>query len=471
MLAFFAKSIMLLCICSLCACTVGPNFVRPHAPLTTSYGAGGDPKKIGKQQIQHRKEITNPWWSDFHSFELNKLIEQGLRHNYSLTAARETLQQTKEKVLAAKGQLWPQVSLDASAGRQQYGVALFGPSNIVVPPFTYYEIGPSASLLLDVFGGTRRNIEKQRALMTYQYEELRGAVLSVVGNIATTALTIASINEQIATIKQIIQEDYKNLSLVQQAFRLGASTRTDVLSAQSQKDNDETLLPPLYQQLAVAQNMLSVLVGIPPANWQVPNFQLKDFILPKKLALIIPSELAHKRPDILAMESMLHAANATIGIATANLYPSINLTGSIMLQALTPNTLFQNSASAWSLLGSVTAPIFNGGTLRAERRAAVHACRAAYANYQQVVIKAFSQVNDALHALKNDELAIRKEKQAILTAKTSLDLARISYNTGNATVLQVLDAERLYTKARLGYVQAEAQRYLDTIQLYIALGG
>jgi NodT family efflux transporter outer membrane factor (OMF) lipoprotein len=208
-----------------------------------------------------------------------------------------------------------------------------------------------------------------------------------------------------------------------------------------------------------------------PANWEAPNFVLHDFVLPKRLSLTLPSELVHKRPDILAAEAMLHAASADVGIATANLYPAINLSGSLMQEALSPSNLFKASANAWGVLGGLTAPIFSGGTLRAERRAAIHAYQSAYANYQQVVLKAFSQVNDILHAIKSDEQAIIMEKKALKTAQSSLRLARLSYHAGNVGVLQVLDAERLYTQAKLGYVQADAQRYQDTVQLYVVLGG
>jgi NodT family efflux transporter outer membrane factor (OMF) lipoprotein len=294
--------------------------------------------------------------------------------------------------------------------------------------------------------------------------------LTLTGNIASTALTIAIINEQIAATKEIINEDHKNFQLVDQAFRLGATTRTEVLSAQSQEENDEALLPPLYQQLVVAKDMLTVLMGKFPANWAAPNFKLSDFVLPKKLTLSLPSELVHKRPDIIAAESMLHAANADVGIATANLYPAINLSGALMQEALSPSNLFKASSNAWNVLGGVTAPIFNGGTLRAERKASIHAYQSAYANYQQVIVKAFAQVNVVLHALRHDEQAILLQKRALATAQASLHLARLSYNAGNVGILQVLDAERLYTQAKLGYVQAAGQQYLDTIQLYIALG-
>jgi NodT family efflux transporter outer membrane factor (OMF) lipoprotein len=455
----------------LTSCAVGPDFKRPAAPSDQTYSAEGQLTHFGVQHINLQKPISTVWWKEFKYPELNKVMDLGVKNSYSLVAIQQTLEQAKEMVTAASGQLWPQLSLEALAGRQKYGVALFGPTNFVIPPFTYYEIGPDLNYLLDVFGGTRRTIEKQQALAIYQQNEVNAAYLTLTGNIASTTLTIATLNDQIATTQQIINEDKKNLQLVQEALNLGSSTKAEELTTHSQLDNDETLLPDLRQQLSVAQDTLVVLVGSTPANWTPPRFQLQQFVLPKELPLVVPSELIHARPDILAAEATLHAASADVGIATANLYPSINLTASSLQEALVPANLFKASANAWGYLGTLTAPIFNGGTLRAERRAAMHAYQSAYANYQLVVIKAFGQVNDVLHALKYDDEAIHMQTHAVDTARSSLKLARLSFNEGNVGVLQILDAERLYNQARIGYVKALGKRYQDTVQLYLVLGG
>lgn len=455
----------------LSACAVGPDFVKPAAPRNQTYTAENNLNHFGSQQIKKNKAISAFWWHELDAPELNRVIEQGIKNNYSLISMRETLEQAKEMVNAVSGQLWPQASLTATAGRQKYGVALFGPINISIPPFTYYEIGPSVNYVLDIFGGTRRTIEKQQALACYQANEFNAAYLSLSGNISTTSLAIASINAQIETTKEIILEDKKNLRLVQKAFHFGSATKTDVLSAKSQLTNDEALLPNLYQQLSLAQNALNTLVGQTPEDWHPPQFQLDNFKLPQELPLRIPSELVRTRPDILAAEAVLHAASADIGIATANLYPAITLSASTLQEALIPSNLFKASANAWSYLGNITTPIFSGGTLRAQRRAAIHAYQAAYANYQQVVLNAFVQVSDVLHALKHDAQAEQLQRKAVMTAGSSLTLARLSYSAGNVGILQVLDAERLYMQAQLGYVKAKAQRYQDSVQLYLVLGG
>jgi NodT family efflux transporter outer membrane factor (OMF) lipoprotein len=185
----------------------------------------------------------------------------------------------------------------------------------------------------------------------------------------------------------------------------------------------------------------------------------------------LPSELAHRRPDILAAEARLHAATSAVGVAESNLYPKIQLSATGGFQSLTSDKLFEGSNGAWSVIAGLTAPLFDGGTLRAERRAALDAMHASAADYQQTVLEAFAQVADLLEALEHDAEQLDAQSQAQQTAQSSLDLARASYKEGNAGVLQVLDAERLYQRARLGYVGAVAQRYLDTVQLFLALGG
>lgn len=214
----------------------------------------------------------------------------------------------------------------------------------------------------------------------------------------------------------------------------------------------------MYQQLSVTKNELNILIGRFPADWQPPEFELTRFVLPSELPLSIPSELIHNRTDILASEALLHSASANIGIATANLYPQLSLSANTSQQALNLHNLFDASSNAWGLLGGITSPIFNGGTLSAQRRAAIHAYNAAYANYREVIVQAFVQVSNVLSALKNDEMEVVQERKALSTAEESLKLSRLSYEAGNTGLLDILYSERLYTQAILGYQKAVAQR-------------
>jgi NodT family efflux transporter outer membrane factor (OMF) lipoprotein len=362
------------------------------------------------------------------------------------------------------------VGLTAGVGRQKYGDEFLG-GFFNLPPFTYYAVGPTVSYTLDYTGGVARSIEQQYALAQVREHQLEAAYLTVSGQAVMQALAIASIRAQIGTVETILEQDQDNLKLVQTAFNDGSVARIDVVSAQSQIANDMALLPPLRQELAKAHHALAVVLGQPPANDLPADVDLKDVTLPTELPVSLPSELAHRRPDILAAEAQLHAATSAVGVADSNLYPKIQLTGTLGQQAVKAGQLFDSADTAWSLVSGLTAPLFDGGTLRAQKRAAIDAMHATAATYQETVLEAFAQVADTLEALNHDAEQLDAQDKAQQAAQSGLDLARASYAEGNTGVLQVLDAERSYQQARLGYVRAVAQRYLDTVQLFLALGG
>jgi NodT family efflux transporter outer membrane factor (OMF) lipoprotein len=455
----------------LAACApVGPDFQRPQPAAPAAY-TGESLSDLGGegQQLVPGANPSADWWQEFHSAELDQAMQRALTGNRNLAAARASLLQAHEAVTAAAGVEYPQLDLDAGVGRDKYGAQFGGP--VVFPPFTYYSVGPSVSYLLDYTGGERRAVEQQRALEENQRYQLQAAYLSLTGNVARQALASAAAAAQIEAVQDLLAEDRKNVELVQTAFEAGSETRVDLLAAQSQLANDETLLPPLRQQLAVARHALSVLAGQAPADWAPPEFSLEQMQLPQQLPLSLPSELAHRRPDILAAEASLHAATAAEGVAVSKLYPQITLSASVGQQSTSLSHIFESSSTAWGLAAGLSAPIFDGGTLRAQRRGAHAATQAAAASYEQTVVESFGQVADVLTALDHDAEQLEAQKNALDSAEASLKLTRESYAAGNVGVLNVLDAERQQQKARLGYVQAVAQRYQDTVALYLALGG
>jgi len=332
-------------------------------------------------------------------------------------------------------------------------------------------VGPSVSYALDYTGGVARGVERQYALAEVEQHQLDAAYLAVTGQAVMQTLAIAAARAQISTVETILGEDQENLTLVRTAFESGSVAREDVVSAQSQIANDMTLLPPLRQDLAKARHALSVVLGRSPVTELPGGVDLSSITLPSQVPVSLPSELAHRRPDILAAEARLHAATSAVGVAQANLYPKIELSATVGPQSLMVGQLFDRTNTAWSLISGLTAPLFDGGTLRAEKRAAVDAMHASAANYEQTVLEAFAQVADLLEGLDHDAEQLDAQDQAQQAAQSGLDLARISYQEGNAGVLEVLDAGRSYQRARLGYVRAVAQRYFDTVQLFLALGG
>ncbi len=453
------------------SCAVGPDYVRPDPPATEKYSNEEDLKQFGKQAIKQDKQVSALWWQEFECPELNAVVDRGVKNNHLLASVHMNVEQAIEAVNAGKSLLWPQLSLQADAGRQKYGAAFLGSDSKLIPPFTYYELGPSLTYMLDVFGSTRRSIENQQALADYELYAYEAAYLNLTGKIVSTSLAIATLNAQIQAAEQLLKKDKETLKLVEEAYQLGGTNKTKFLDAQKQLSNDGLILTQLQLQRAKMKNELNTLVGSSPSEWTPPNFQLSWFKLPRELPLTLPSQLVRTRPDILAAESVLHAANANIGVATANLYPSIVLTGDFLQEAITPSKLFNASSSAWSYLGSLTAPIVNGGLLRAQKRIAIKAYEASFENYQEVVVKSLVQVNDVLHALKLDSEADRLGRQSVASAKSSLELAKKNREVGGIGTLDLMHVEREYLLEKLIYSKIQGQRYQDTVQLYVALGG
>jgi NodT family efflux transporter outer membrane factor (OMF) lipoprotein len=456
-------------------CAVGPNFTRPVPPAAARYtpepSRGEAPAaESSAQHVVLGRDIEGDWWDLFRSDAIAKIVKQSMDNNRTLAASRATLAEAQELALAQSGLRYPQVSLTAGVGRQKYGAEFLG-GIFDLPPFTYFAVGPTVSYTVDYTGGVARSVEQREALAEVARHQLDAAYLAVTGQAVMQTLAIASARTQIATLEAILAQDRENLKLVQTAFSAGSVARIDVVSAQSQIASDMVLLPPLRQQLARAHHALSVIIGQTPAAELPPDVDLTQITLPHEVPVRLPSELAHRRPDILAAEAQLHAATSAVGIAESNLYPKIQLTATVGQQAVEAGQLFASAGTAWSLLSGLTAPLFDGGSLRAEKRAAVDAMRVSAAAYEQTVLEAFGQVADLLEALDHDAEQLDAQLQAQQAAQSGLDLARASYAEGNAGVLQVIDAERSYQQARLGYVRAVVQRYLDTVQLFLALGG
>lgn len=457
----------------LAGCSVGPDFARPDAPGSKNdvYSKDALTHLSGDndQQLTAGQNPAADWWTTFNSPALNATIQQALAGNRSLASAEASLAQAQESARAVNGGLYPQLALGAGVGREKYGAQFSGPQTI--PPFTYFSVGPSVNYIFDYTGGQRRAVEQQQALADEAACRMQAAYLSLTGNVAREALAIASARARIATVQALLDEDSRNVNLVLTALTAGSATRVDLLSAQSQLASDETLMTPLRQQLSVAQHALAILVGQAPADWTAPDFDLDQMQLPHDLPLTLPSTLARRRPDILAAEARLHAATAAVGIADSKLYPQISLTASFGPQSTTLSHLFDSTNLAWGVSSGLTAPLFDGGTLRALKRGSIDALHAALADYEQAVLQSLGQVADVLSALDHDAEQLSAQKKALDLAQASLDLTRESYRVGNVGVLQVLDTERLLQRARLGYLDAQTARYQDTLALYLALGG
>jgi len=461
----------------LAGCAVGPDFHHPDANPPNGYTS--DKEKIdlaasagseAKQTLAIGKKISGQWWEMFHSPKLNEIFDEALLNNYDLAAARANLAKAQANIAAAAGGFWPHVQMTTAVSRQQTNGASSGFDG-VHSDFSNYSIGPNVSYTLDLFGLTRRQVEGQQALAESQEYQLDAAYLTLCGNIVNQAITIAVARQQIDIYNEIIGDDDRNLRNVSDQLALGEATRTDVEQARTQLYTDRAQLPPLQQQLSAAKHALATLIGKPSAMWVAPDFDLSELTLPGELPVTVPSELLRQRPDILSAEAQLHAASAGIGVATAQMYPQVNLSATLTQQAVDPANLFTGAGTIWSIAAQLTAPIFQGGTLNAQRKGAIAAFKAQAATYQSTVLTAFQQVADTLTALDNDAQSLERWRAATESADTERELVRETYRGGGVTILQVLDAERSYSQARLSYAKSNGQRYIDSAQLFNAMGG
>ncbi|MDB5716503.1 MAG: efflux system outer rane lipoprotein [Sphingomonadales bacterium] len=441
------------------ACSVGPDFVRPATPTSAHFDAQAEQSlgvnaKSTAQHIHLFQDRGNDWWSIFRSPKLDAMMREAIGGNFDLVAADAAIAQANEAVAIVRGGLRPQLDAGADTGRQRSA----GRNT------NFYAIGPTASFDFDLFGGTKRLVEQRAAVAEAEVHRFDAAYLTLTGDIATQAITLASTRALLDAMKIVIRDDRKTLNLVRAGHRAGSATELDVALAKTQLAQDEALLPPLAQQRDVAGHALSVLAGKAPADGTSTEFDMADFALPSNLPVSLPSEIARNRPDILAAEAELHAASAAIGIATADLYPSLQLSASL-------STAGPGIGTLWGVAAALTGPIFHGGALKARRRASIEGYRGALATYQQTVVRALGQVADQLQAINHDSEALAAQDRALAAAERSLQLNSGGYRVGEIDLLRVLDAERSYQLALLGRVRAQTAQHLDSVQLIFALGG
>lgn len=464
-----ANIVALSVLALLAGCTVGPDYMRPAAPGSKQYDPQAEQQltNAGPQRISLNEPIRGDWWLAYGSPKLNEVMRQVIRGNLDLTAADATIAEAKEGILSAQGRLYPQLDAGGEIGRARANAGGLLPAETA----SFYAVGPAASFDFDVFGGTKRLVERQRALSDFQKNRYDAAYLTLTGDVADEAVLLASARAQIDAVEILLADDRKNLELTRGARLTGSATEVDVSLAETQYSQDQTLLPPLTQQCAVALHALSILAGKGPSDWVSPTFDLTDFDLPPSLPVALPAELVTNRPDLLEAAAELHAASANVGIATADLYPHLTLSGFISQTAVGASSPFGAGASIYTVGAGLAGPVFHGGTLRANRRGAIDAYKASLAIYQQTVINSLGQVADVLQAIKHDAEEYSAQDHALNSAAVSLRLNRDGYKQGEVSVLDVLFSERAYEQALLGQIRAKTAQYLDTTELFVALGG
>lgn len=465
---------------SIAGCAVGPDYRRPAAPAVPSYTAkplpAGTASAPGIGGIAQRfvpgAEIPSRWWELYRSPALDRWIREALANSPSLDGAEAALRRAQELRRARAGDLLPGVDGSANVSRQKPSGASFGEANLKINPFTLYNASVNVTYALDLFGKTRRELEALQAQVDFQGFQREGAYLTLTSNIVTAAFQEASLRGQLQATRDILATQEELLAMVERQFELGGIAKTDVLAQRAVLAQSRAALPPLEKRLAQARHLLAVLAGrFPGDTADLPEFDLKDFQLPEALPVSLPSSLVRQRPDIRSSEELLHAASAAIGVATANLYPQITLSGQYGTAALKTGDLFRPGAAVWGVGAGLLQPIFRGGALQATRRAEVAGFDQAAAQYRETVLQAFRDVADVLRALEYDATALKAQSDAESAALATLDIARKQVRYGATSYLSLLNAQRQYHLARILLVQAQAVRFADTAALFQALGG
>lgn len=464
----------------LAGCAVGPDFRRPEPHAASTYLSGVQPsgtvaaKGPGgtRQRFEPGTDIPSEWWSLFRSESLGRLVRIALKENPTLAQARTRLTQAREDLNARAGATqYPAVDAGISATRRKVNPASLGVPNVPEPgPFTLYNASISVSYALDLFGGNRRALEGLGAKVDYRKFELEAARRAVAANVVNAAIRQASLRARIGIVQELLEAQGRQFTITEDRYKAGGVSALDVRNQNMLLDQTRALLPPLGRQLAQVTHQLAVFLGREPAEATIEAFDLDGLHLPEEVPLSLPSSLARKRPDIRAAEALWHQACANVGVATADLFPKITLSGSLGSQRTDSGDL-PSGVNVWSIAGNLMQPIFRGGELRARKRSAVAAYDEAAAVYRQTVLQALQEVADTLSALDMDARTLQARADAAGHARAGYEIARQQYLLGGISHLALLDAQRQLLQSEFDRVQAQADRYADTAALLHALGG
>lgn len=460
-------------------CKVGPNYNPPTAPQVTGYTptpvttttatpnvAGGEAQRFTPGQ-----DIPGEWWTVFHSRPLDDLIERALKANPDIKAAQAALLAARENVLAQRGAYFPNLSASFSADHSKTAntVSSFTANGALT--YSLYTPQVAVSFVPDVFGLNRRTVESLAAQEQQARYALAASHITLSSNVAAAAIQEASLRAQIDATHELIAINTDELKILREQLAKGYVSRLDVTAQESQLAQEEATLPPLLKQLAQQRDLLLALAGAFPDKDLPEKFELSRLQLPQELPVSLPSQLVGQRPDVRQAEANLHSASAMIGVARANRLPSFALTGDAGSMSIIFAHMFSSGEGFWDLTGSVTQTVFDGGTLRHKELAARDTYTQASEQYRSTVITAFQNVADTLNALQQDADGLATAAKARDAATVTLDLSRKQYQAGYANYLTLLSAEQTYQQSAIAFVQAQANRYADTVALFQALGG
>jgi multidrug efflux system outer membrane protein len=446
----------------LSGCAVGPNYVRPKVNAPADFrGAEGATQQASYADL--------PWWEVFKDEQLKTLIKTALANNYDLAVAVSRVEQARQLANVARAQYFPAVgySVGASDGKNEFlGSVIPGPGTT---KGAFLALG-SAAWEADIWGRIRRLNESARAQYLSTEEARRGVMLTLTSDVAQAYFELLGLELQLQIAKDTTTSFSDTLKLFTQRYEGGVASKLDTSRAEAAQAAAAAAIPEFERQIALKENQISVLLGANPQSI-VHTVKLLDEVVPPDIPVGLPSALLERRPDVLAAEQQVRAANAQVGVAIANFFPQFGLTA-LVGQASTPlSQLTAGTANVWSVAGNFAGPIYEGGALRAQKRQAVAAWQQSKLQYEQTALNAFTDVSNALLSRLKFELIRAEQARSVAAYQEAVTVSLQRYNAGKASYFEVLDAQLQLYPEQNALAQTELNRRVIFVQLYLALGG
>jgi multidrug efflux system outer membrane protein len=441
---------------------VGPNYRKPVVQPPTSYR---DLSENPQAQAQAASYADLPWWQVFQDPQLHELIRTALKQNYDLQIATERINGARDQLAITRSNLFPQVHGDANfSGGKEHNFQT--KSNFLL-------LSADAAFQLDFFGKLRRANEAARAQLLATEDARQIVILTLVSDVASDYFALLQLDLQLQITKQTVATQQDSVKLTNIRVDHGVATRLDVLQAQQVLDSANAQIPDLERRIAQEENALNILLGNYPQG-VTRGHPLVEQVLPPDVPPGLPSTLLERRPDIREAEQLLIASNAEIGVAKAQFFPQISLTGSgggSFGRSSAFSGLMSSQIGIWSYGAQVSQPIFTGGALTGNLRLAKSQHEQALLAYRQTIQRAFGDASDALIGYQKFHQVRVRQEESVADLQESVRLSNMRYKGGTTTYLEVLDGQRSLFSAELTLAEARGNEYQSLVQLYRALGG
>jgi multidrug efflux system outer membrane protein len=446
----------------LAGCMVGPNY---HRPAVQTPGGFRDLRENPELQAQAVSYADLPWWQVFQDPQLQELIRTALKQNYDLQIATERINAARAQVAITRSRLFPQIGANADFNG--------GKESNFQTKYNFGILTADAAFQLDFFGELRRATEASRASLLATEDARQTVILTLVSDVASDYFALLQLDLQLQITQDTVKAQEASVRLTKLRVDHGVATKLDVLQAQQTLDTANATIPDLERQIAQEENAINILLGNYPQS-VARGRSLVEQPLPPEVPAGMPSSLLERRPDIRSAEQVLVAANAEIGVAKAQFFPQISLTGSgggAFGRSSAFSSLMTTQLGIWSYGVQLSQPIFTGGALKGNLHLAQSQYQQMLIAYRQAIQRAFGDVSDALIGYQKLHQVRVRQEDTVADLQESVRLSNMRYTGGTTTFLEVLDGQRALYSAELTLAQDRGNEYQSLVQLYRSLGG